>query len=160
MQYLSRDGSYSLRSGCVARHSCCPHAVGRVNCRIAPLFGRRSHILMNTETTGTTLTSHHSLEADNKRRVFQFVCLCLLIPKQIDLCILTCVCNTWTVHSVARLLLFAVSATGRRRVAAVEVCELVVADAEPSSESDIINMIETRLGALRPAGPFAPDSIR
>lgn len=113
---------------------------------------------MNTETTETTLTSRHSLKADNKQHVFQFVCL--LIPKQIDMCVLTCVCNTWTVHGVARLLLLAVSTTGRRRVAPVEVRELVVADAEPSSESDVVNMIETCLGALRPAGPFAPDSIR
>lgn len=113
---------------------------------------------MNTETTETTLTSRHSLKADNKQHVFQF--FCLLITKQINLCVLTCVCNTWTVHSVARLLLLAVSATGRRRVAPVEVRKLVVADAEPSSESDVVNMIETRLGTLRPAGPFAPDSIR
>lgn len=64
MHHLSRGGSCSLSSACVGRGSCCPHAVGRVNCRIALLFARQSYILMNRETTGTTPTSRRALKAD------------------------------------------------------------------------------------------------
>lgn len=56
--------------------------------------------------------------------------------------------NTWTVYSVARLLLLAVSIAGRVGVFVVEGCERVVAAAESPSESNIIYMIETCLGAL------------
>lgn len=62
---LSRDGSYSLSSGCEARCSFCPRIVERVNYRTAPLFGRQNHILMNTGTMTTTVTNHHLLKNTN-----------------------------------------------------------------------------------------------
>lgn len=69
------------------------------------------------------------------------------------------ICHTWTLDSVARLLLLAVSITGRVCVCVVEGSECVVAAAESSSDSHIIHVVETRLTALWPASPFTPNSI-
>lgn len=63
LQYLSRGGSCSLLFVCVARGSCCLHAVVRVSCRVALLFGHQNHTQRNTGTTVTILTSLRSLEA-------------------------------------------------------------------------------------------------
>ena len=73
------------------------------------------------------------------------------------MCIYLYIYATWTVHSVTRLLLLTVPIAGR--VSVVEGCQRVVAAAESSSESNIILMVETCLTALRPAGPFTPDSV-
>lgn len=108
-EYLSRDASYSLQSVCVARSSCCPRVVERVNYRTVPLFGRRNCTLMNTGTMATTLTSHHLLKKGGI-----FLCIVFFFPNSMFLYGLTYICNTWALHSVAWLLLLTVSATGRR----------------------------------------------
>lgn len=63
-----------------------------------------------------------------------------------SVCIYLYIYDTWTVHSVTRLLLLTVSIAGR--VSVVEGSERVVTAAESPSESNVILMVETCLTAL------------